>query len=147
MPVDLAAQKDSARSGSQASNSAEALPSASGKRKRQDTESAASETQQSGQQPEQATAKGEASAGEGVSGGGRADAEGVKAMDAPNQAQWGLAHAAELGEVVRWTAPQVTWELLRLQLKVSHAVSEINLYEYFHLAPTASQDSLAGIPE
>ncbi|BDA50233.1 probable mediator of RNA polymerase II transcription subunit 14 at N-terminal half [Coccomyxa sp. Obi] len=117
VPGDLAAQKGTAMSGSQASTSAEALPSASGKRKRQDTESAASEAQQSGQQPGQATAKGGSSAGESVSGGGRAEAGGVKRMDAPDQAQWGLAHAAELGEVVRWAAPKIAWELLRLQLK------------------------------
>ncbi|CAL8465259.1 g4794 [Coccomyxa elongata] len=117
VPGDLAAQKGSAASGSQATNSAEAFPSASGKRKWLDTESAASEAQPSGQQPGEATAKGEASAGEGVSVGGRADAGGVKPMDVPDQAQWGLAHAAELAEVVRWSAPRITWELLRLQLK------------------------------
>ncbi|EIE23245.1 hypothetical protein COCSUDRAFT_63601 [Coccomyxa subellipsoidea C-169] len=69
----------------------------------------------SGQQPEQATARGgEENAREN----GHVEADGAAGTDARDQAQWGLRHAAELGEVVRWCAPRIAWELLRLQLKV-----------------------------
>ena len=36
-------------------------------------------------------------------------------------ASWGREHAAELEEVVRWCAPKVAWEHLRLQLQVPSA--------------------------
>ncbi len=78
---------------------------------------ATSDTQtSSGQQPEQATARGDE---ENARGNGHVEEEGAAGTDARDQAQWGLRHAAELGEVVRWCAPRIAWELLRLQLKVS----------------------------
>jgi hypothetical protein len=45
----------------------------------------------------------------------------------PEQARWGRAHAAELGEVIRWCAPRIAWDLLRLQLKVRGFLSQYPL--------------------
>lgn len=83
----------------------------------------------SDQQDEAAQAHVHASAGPTCEHGGKSDNErvsGSKAGDAtaadepglPEQAQWGRTHAAELDEVVRWCAPRIAWDILRLQLKV-----------------------------
>ena len=109
VPEDVDARQGGPASAGHASTSG---AQAACKRKRGKDVQAASDAQTSGQQPDQATAAG-------AQGDTNADAEGTPGMDAPDQAQWGLRHAAELGEVVRWCEPRIAWEILRLQLKVS----------------------------
>lgn len=111
VPVDVDTRHGSSASVGQSASEGQATSN----RKRQEDVKAASEAQTSGQQPEQATASGVENA-EKVK---KVEAEGTSGTDAPDQAQWGLRHAAELGEVVRWCEPRIAWELLRLQLKVS----------------------------
>ena len=64
----------------------------------------------------------ERQAAAGAGGGGEGSGEGRGPTEGFVGASWGREHAGELEEVVRWCAPKVAWEHLRLQLNVRSAI-------------------------
>lgn len=129
VPADVAARGQGSSSAGQAGSSAgQPRPPASGKRKRADDSTDAAAQPPSGQQQ-----AGQEAAEDGRSeGASRQAASGGGGLEAPGGAQWGLRHAAELDEVVRWCGPIAAWELLRLQLKVRPTSCNYCFHESLH---------------